>query len=738
MSLPASRLNRSIMIFLPFAGGTKSRECRSMRKDLERFFNPRSIAIVGASQDLITISGQPLQHLQSHGYRGKLYPVNPKYTEILGVTCYPSLDALPETPDLVLVLINASRVADLLRQCGRRGVPYAIVFSSGYSEVGGEGVEMQRELAAIANDYGIVIIGPNCQGMINVADRVYAGFGSVFFTDYDAGSISMVSQSGGFGFSVMNLASKEGGLNFRQIVTTGNEIGVSTLDFIDYFVDDPQTDIIVGYIEGLKDAHRLLEVGTHALRKKKPVLAWKVGNTEQGQKAAASHTANLGGAIALYQAAFRQTGIIQVDDIQDVVDYCRAFRCGKLPSGNRVAIITISGGAGILMTDECVGRGMQVPQLAPATTEKLRTFIPSFGSLNNPIDVTAAIFNDLTLIHRTLTAILDDPNVDAIAMINASLQGELAAKIATEIAAISRETTKPIFLAWSARDILAREAYATLDAVKIPHYKSPVRCGRALAALSWYAQALRRGETQSAEKPLAISGSQARKQLNGRRDDLCEYAAKQVLREYGIGITAEELATSRESALAIARRIGYPVVLKVQSPDIPHKTEAKAVRVGLASDADVALAYDEILRNAKGYQAGARIEGVLVQERVTGAIEAILGVTNDKLFGPAVMFGLGGIFAEVLKDVAFRIAPVTKSAALEMIAEIKGYAVLTGARGAAHADIDALADAIARLSALAVDLKDYVAEIDINPLFVFAEGKGVKAGDALIKPLVRN
>ncbi|HEV2009026.1 MAG TPA: CoA-binding protein, partial [Burkholderiales bacterium] len=385
-----------------------------MRKDLERFFNPRSIAIVGASQDLITISGQPLQHLQSHGYRGKLYPVNPKYPEILGVKCFPSLDALPETPDLVLVLINASRVADLLRQCGRRGVPYAIVFSSGYSEVGGEGIAMQRELAAIANEYGIVIIGPNCQGMINVADRVYAGFGSVFSTDYDPGSISMVSQSGGFGFSVMNLASKEGGLNFRQIVTTGNEIGVSTLDFIDYFIDDPQTDIIVGYIEGLKDAHRLIEVGMHALRKKKPVLAWKVGNTDEGQKAAASHTANLGGAIALYQAAFRQTGIIQVDDIQDVVDYCRAFRCGKLPAGNRVAIITISGGAGILMTDECVGRGMQVPQLAPATTEKLRKFIPSFGSLNNPIDVTAAIFNDLTLINRTLTAILDDPNVDAI------------------------------------------------------------------------------------------------------------------------------------------------------------------------------------------------------------------------------------------------------------------------------------------------------------------------------------
>jgi len=709
-----------------------------MRTDLDRFFNPRSIAIVGASQDLVTISGQPLKHLQSHGYSGNVYPVNPKYQEILGVKCYPSLAALPETPDLVLVLINASRVADTLRECGKRGVPFAIVYSSGYSEVGGEGVDMQLELAAIAEEYNVGVIGPNCQGMINVADRVYAGFGSVFGADYDAGAVSMVSQSGGFGFSVMNLASHEGGLNFRQMVTTGNEIGVSTLDFINYFIDDPQTEIIACYIEGLKDAHRLLDTGARALQKKKPILAWKVGNTEQGQQAARSHTANLGGAMALYQAAFRQAGIIQIEDIQDVIDYGRAFRRGRLPAGNRVAIITISGGAGILMTDECVSRGMQVPQLAPATIEKLREFVPSFGSLLNPIDITAGIFNDLTLIKRTLNVILDDPNVDSIAMINASLQGELATKIAAEIADVAKQTDKPFVMAWSARDAVAQEAYSILDEAGIPHYKSPVRCGRVLAALSWYADALRRSQTQQAEKPAVISSSAARKLLVGRRDDVSEHAAKQVLAHYGIGITREELATSREQALAIAGRIGYPVALKVQSPDISHKTEAKAVRLALASDSDIAAAYDEILRNAKACKANARIEGVLVQEMVAGGIEAILGVTNDKMFGPAVMFGLGGIFAEVVKDVTFRLAPVTKPAALEMIAEIRGYAVLTGARGAPHADIDALADTIVRVSALAVDLKDCVAELDINPLFVFAKGKGVKAGDALIKPLVRD
>ena len=704
-----------------------------MRNDLERFFNPRSIAIIGASQDFITISGQPLKHLQSHHYQGKLYPVNPRYQEVAGVKCYPALADLPETPDLVLILVNASRVADMLRQCGARGVPYVIIFSSGFSEMGGEGVRMQRELAEIAAQHDIGVIGPNCQGMMNVADGVFAGFGSVFFTDYEPGTVSMVSQSGGFGFSVMNLSSKDGGLPFRQMVTTGNEIGISTLEFMDYFIRDPKTTLIGAYLEGAKDAHRLPEIGRKALAAGKPVLMWKVGNTEQGQKAAASHTANLGGAMALYKAAFRENGIIQVEDIQDLVDYGRAFRGARLPRGNRLAIITISGGAGILMTDECIGRGMKMAQLAPETVASLRTFVPSFGSLNNPVDVTAGIFNDLTLINRTLQAIIDDPGVDCVAMINASLQGEIAAKIASEIAAVAAETDKPIYLCWSARDVMAPEAYATLEAARIPHYKSPVRCGRALAAVSWYAEAKRRSEARRGEQPLALERPRARAILSGRTGDVAEYAAKRVLAEYGIPVTQESLAATKDEAVAAAKRIGYPVAIKVQSPDISHKTEASAVRLAIGSDKELASAYEQVLANARAYNAAARIEGVLVQEMVGDGTEAILGITNDPLFGPAVMFGLGGIFAEVLKDVSFRLAPVTRPVARDMVEEIAGYPVLAGARGRPRADVDALVDALVRLSALAIDLKDKVAELDINPLFVFPEGRGVKAADALIR-----
>jgi acyl-CoA synthetase (NDP forming) len=417
-----------------------------------------------------------------------------------------------------------------------------------------------------------------------------------------------------------------------------------------------------------------------------------------------------------------------------VADYGHAFACGRLPAGNRLAIITISGGAGILMTDECIARGMVVPKLAPQTEEKLRGFVPAFGSLLNPVDVTAAIFNNTELIGLTLQAIVDDPNVDCVAMINASLQGELAAKVAAQIVAGTARTEKPVFLCWSAREEVAPEAYAALDAARIPRYKSPVRCGRALAALSWYAQARRRRERRKEEKPAVITSAAARQTLAGRTGDIGEHTAKRILADYGIPVTREALAASKDAGLSIARSIGYPVALKVQSPDIPHKTEARAVRLNVASDAEFMAAYDELFSNVRTLQRGARLEGVLVQEMARDGIEAILGVTNDPLFGPAVMFGLGGIFAEVLKDVSFRIAPVTASVAREMVEEIAGYPVLAGARGRPRADVDALVNAIVRLSALAVDLKDHVAELDINPLFVFAEGKGVKAADALIRP----
>ena len=707
-----------------------------MRTDLERLFNPRSIAIIGASTEVSSISGQPLNLLIKRGYAGTLYPINPKYTELLGKRCYQSIEALPETPDLALIVVNAKLAIRMLEACGRKGVPFVIIFSSGYSEVGDEGEAMQRELADIARRYDIGVVGPNCQGMIGVQAKAYAGFGSAFIYDYAPGPVSMVSQSGGFGFSVMSLAAMEGGVGFRNVVTTGNEIGISSLDFMRYMIDDPGTRIITGYIEGLKDAHRLREIGEAALAARKPIMLWKVGNSAEGRKAVASHTANLGGAMALYQAAFRQTGILQVEDIDDIVDYSHAFLSGKVPRGNRVAIITISGGAGILMTDEAIARGLAVQPLSPETVDRLRPLVPGFAALGNPIDLTAAIFDDTDLCRKALELIIDDPLVDAVTMANAGLQGEIATKVAREIVNVALRSDKPIMLGWSARREVAGAAYALLDEAKVPHYRSPLRCMRALAAITHHAEACRRYAATRAEPILSAASAAARAELAQARSELAEYRAKRLLAEYGIPITAEALARSPQEAARSAARIGFPVALKVQSAGIPHKTEAGGVRLALTNEAEVEAAYEDIMASARRHAPNAVIDGVLVQEMVTGAVEVILGVNNDPLFGPAVMFGLGGIFTEVLKDVAFRIAPLKRSEAVAMIREVKGYPLLAGARGRPVCDEGALADTLCRLSALAVDLKDHLAELDINPLFVFPAGQGVKAGDALVKPRV--
>lgn len=702
-------------------------------KDFRRLFHPAAVAVVGASADESSISGQPLKFLRQHGYAGTVYPVNPKYTELGGVPCYPDIASLPAAPDVALVAVAAKRVPDVLRQCGEKGVPFAIVLTSGFAEIGDEGARAQAEIVAIAQQYGLGVIGPNCQGMMNIAEDIYIGFGAPFGQQYRKGTVSLTSQSGAFGNAVLMLAEQEG-LGFRHYLSTGNESCTTTLDLLDYFIDDAGTEVIAAYVEGFKDAHRVVALGRKALAAGKPVLVWKVGNSDAGAKAAASHTANLGGAPALYRAAFRQAGMIEVSDVTDLADCAHALLTRRLPQGNRIAVITLSGGAGILMADRCAEAGLTLPELAPATLEKLRAIVPAFAGLNNPIDLTAGIFDDPAMFRAALRLIAADPNVDMIGMPLAAVGGKIGTLLATEIVALARETDIPIMVAWNASQESTRDGYAILADGGVPCYRTPVRCARGFGALWQYAQARRRLEEIQREEALAIERPALREVFAGRTQDLAEFEAKRVLADYGIPVTREALATSRDDAVRHASAIGFPVALKIQSADIPHKTEAGGVRIGVADAAAVAQAYDEIVANARAHVPDAKIDGVLVQEMVSGGTEVILGVNNDPLFGPAIMFGLGGIFAEVLKDVSFRLAPLTRSEALEMIREIRAFKVLDGARGRPKADVDALADALLRLSALAIDRRADVGELDINPLFVLAQEHGVKAGDALIKP----
>ncbi len=701
-------------------------DVENARTSFARLLNPRAIAIVGASSDPDSINGQVLANLQARHYPGALYPVNPKYAQVGGIRCYPSVEVLPQAPDLAVVLLGAARAVQVVVECGRKGIPFAIVIGAGFAEVGGEGVQLQRELVDAARQHGVRLVGPNCIGMMNVPDNVFAGFGPVFgLSQLRAGGVSMVTQSGGFGFAVVNMA-EEMGVGFRHVVSTGNEVDITSLDFMDAFVDDPGTSLIAGYFEGIRDAVRLPAIARRALAAGKPVIAWKVGNSPEGERAAASHTGNLGGSAKLYQAAFDQFGWIRIDDVHELVDCANAFARGKLPAHGGVGIVTVSGGAGVLLADACAAHGLGVPQLSQATRARLREVLPAYASPQNPVDVTASILNDSGLLRAALKVILDDDAIASLIVVASSVEGAAADKIAAELVALDAGTPKPLMVSWSSREDRVGGAYQLLRAARIPLYRTPSRCCRSLAALCRFSNAVRRQArdgvlparvAMKAAAPLAVAN---------------EFQARQLLAQYGITPTREVLATSAADAAAAATRIGFPVALKVQSADIPHKTEAGGVKLRLTDARSVQAAYEEIVASARAYAPGATIDGVLVQEMVEGGIEVILGAVNDARFGPAVMFGLGGIFTEVLDDVVFRFAPIGLEAAHEMVASIRGAAVLHGARGRPPADVDALARAIVSVSHLIEDHGGEIAELDINPLVVLPKGRGVRVVDALI------
>ncbi|WP_442113845.1 acetate--CoA ligase family protein [Pseudomonas sp. NUPR-001] len=699
----------------------------------ELFFNPRSIAVIGASQDLSSISGQPIAHLLAKNFPGQILPVNPRYTEVAGYPCYPDVASLPQTPDVAVIAVGAQRVTGVLSELGKIGCRFAVILSSGFAEAGEDGARVQREITAIAQCFGMQVTGPNCQGYMNISEGIHVGFGAPYGLTYPKGHLSLTSQSGAFGNSIVMLASQEG-IGFRHYVSTGNESVTTSLDFMEAMIDDPDTHVIAGYVEGFQDAGRLLSIGRRALIAGKPLLVWKVGTSEAGARAAASHTANLGGSMALYRAAFRQSGIIEVNDVGDLADCSKALLSRRLPKGNRLAVVTISGGAGIAMADGAADGHLQLPTLAAPTVAKLKAVLPSFAAVANPLDVTASLLNDANLLRVTLEALADDPNVDMIGLALAAASGKLAVELAEEIVRIAKAREIPILVAWNADPASVGDAYDILDQAGIPRYQSPVRCARGASALWAFAQARSQLAEVLNEQPLVLSKPEVRAALHPRHSDLTEFEAKKVLAAYGIGVTREGLATDAEQAVRIATALHGPVVLKIQSSDIPHKTEAGGVRVGVQGDADIASAYDQIIANAQHFNAAAAVDGVLVQEMVAGGIEMILGINNDPLFGPAVMVGFGGIFAEVWKDVSFRLAPITRSEAQAMVRELRAFAILDGARGRPKADLESLVDTLLRLSAMAIDLKDTVQELDINPLFVMTAGNGVKAGDALIKP----
>jgi acyl-CoA synthetase (NDP forming) len=705
--------------------------------DLRYFFNPSSIAIIGASANFDSISGKPLRYLKEHGYKGKIYPVNPKYEELGGYKCYKSVLDIPDEVDLVLVAVNYKLVLPMLKQCVEKGVKFATVFSSGFAEAGEEGKELQRQIAELAEETGIGVVGPNCQGSINVKECVIGGFSSsVQVKPLRFGPIGYVTQSGALGYAIFNLA-QESGVGFSCVASTGNEVYLHTLDFMEYLLEDSDTSMVISYLEGIKDGRQFARLADRALELGKPIVTLKAGRTEVGQKAASSHTASLTGSDVVCDAFFRQKGIIRVNDIENMIDIAALMqRIPALPEGKRLGIITTSGGGGIVAADEAVDMKLDIPELDPKTKETIMAVIPDYGSALNPVDVTAHVLNTAEDFMTVLEAMVEHPEIDALVIVVTMITGEPGKNMAEDIVKISKKTKKPLTVAWTAGDRVMGDNQRVLVEGDVQMYRSPVRAVRAMGSLMNYSVFREKYLSRDRAGAVGAAGEAALKSaidvLAKADRSLTESQGKELFALYDIPCTKEEVATSEKDAVRIAKAIGYPLALKIDSPDILHKTEAGGLKLNIGNQEELVAAYNEVLENARAFDPKAHINGVLIQEMVSGATEVIVGVKNDPQFGPTIMFGLGGIFVEILKDVSLRVTPITREDALAMIQEIKGFKVLAGARGKAKADIEAIADVLVKVSLMALALEDHVAELDINPLMVLPEGRGARVADALV------
>jgi len=696
---------------------------------MEYFFKPGSIAIIGASSDFQKPSGRPLDALLKRGYAGKIYPVNPRYREIAGITCYPSILDVPEDVDMAIIGIPAEMVVHALDQCARKKVKAVVIFSSGFAEVGPEGKALQQKIAEMAREKNIRILGPNCFGLINLNNSVMASFADIVQLEpVSPKSLGFVTQSGAFGAMIYAEALLKG-VGFSSFVSVGNEADLEFADFVGYLLDDEETKVIGGYLEGAKNGDKLRSVAEKALRVQKPILIMKVGRSKAGSRAASSHTGSLAGDDQVYDAFFRQMGIIRIEHLNELTSFVIVHRSGRMPRGSNVAILSGSGGAGVMLADKCESLGLRVPEIKGETRAKLEQYLPYFGSAKNPVDLTAQVGTDPSLLGKCLRAVIEDDSIDMVLVNIGRLMGQAGLIITRDIIEIFKSTNKPIVLVLTRRFAGTKEYYEMVKSAGVPVISDGVQSVQALAHLARYQERVKQAAENISPSSI-VTFDRDVADLIRTPGQLTEYQCKQILSKYGISITREALAASADEAVELARQIGYPVVLKVQSPQILHKTESGGIELNICSDDEVRLAYGKIINNARNYMPGAQIHGVLVQEMVKEGVEVIIGTTEDPVFGQVIMFGLGGIFVEALRDVSFRIAPIGYWDAKEMIKEIKGYRVLQGIRGKPPVDINAIIHTILKVSRLVADYGDDIKELDINPLVVFE--RGAKVVDALI------
>lgn len=697
---------------------------------LDYFFNPASIALIGVSKDIRRPSGRSLNALLKWNYPGKLYPINPNHTEIHDLPCYPTLSEVPGEVDMVIISVPAPSVLAALEQCVQKKVKAVILFTSGFAEIGAEGKALQDEITQLSRKNNLRILGPNCVGLVNLSNAVMASFANIVeLKPVYPMTLGFVTQSGAFGTLIFATA-VAAGVGFSSFVSVGNEADTEFADFLYYLLTTEKTKVVGGYLEGAKNGAKLRSAAKEALKLKKPILIMKVGRTGAGARAASSHTGSLAGDDKIYDAFFRQMGIIRIETLGELTSFVIVHRGGRLPEGNNIGILSISGGAGVLMADKCEALGLPVPEFTGETRRLLEKYLPPFGSAKNPVDLTAAAVAQPEMLGNCLRALVADENIHMIT-VAMGFMPHSAPILAQDLIEIYQSTTKPIVLTTyniSESEVVAK-AIKSIEDAGMPVLRDHLHSVQALANLAWYAGKLRRFAEIKTERQ-AVSPKPGIEKLIKKPGALSEYEAKKILAAYGIPVTREGLAASPDEAVKIARKSGYPVVLKISSAQIMHKTEAGGIVLNIKTDAQVRNAFKKIIASAKKYMPQADIQGVLVQEMLPSGTEAIVGTIDDPVFGQCVMFGLGGVFVEALKDVSFRVAPLSRADAEEMVREIKGYGVLQGLRGKPPADTEALIDIILKVSRLAVDNKNIIKELDINPLILFE--KGAKVADALI------
>jgi acyl-CoA synthetase (NDP forming) len=689
---------------------------------LDALFRPRSVAILGASDDATRISGRPVRYLIEGGFKGNVYPVNPNRETVQGLKAYKSLADVPETPDVALLAVPSSLTEQAVRECVEKGVKGAVIFSAGYAESGEDGFAIQARISDIAQKGGLRLLGPNCLGIFNPQIGFYGTFTQSLDKEMPfPGPLGIISQSGAYGSHIAYLARKRGiGINYW--ITTGNEADIDVAESLEWMATQPDIKVIMAYVEGVRDGARFRRALASARENGKPIVMMKVGRSEIGARAASSHTASLAGSDAIYDALFRQYGVHRATTTEEQIDVAYACARGIFPKGNKLGVVTLSGGAGVLISDAAERNGLDVAPMPVSAQKTLKDLLP-FATVVNPVDTTAQALNDMNLLAKNIEVILEQGGYDALIGFFTTVPN-------------TRTLSKPL------RDAIARgcarfpDRLIALQMIADPDvvaeyekagflvFEDSDRAVAALAALSRFGRSLSRTGVETRVAPAAPIGKGA----------LSERAAKDLLARAGIPFLDERVAGDAAAAGAAADEIGYPVVLKIVSPDIEHKTEIGGVMVGVADRKAAEAGYATLIERAAKHRPDAKIEGVLVAPMAKKGVEVIVGVSRDPVFGPAVMFGLGGVHVEVLKDVTFRLAPFGRDEAMRMIDEIRGRALLSGVRGAPASDIGALADLLVRISEFAAAHAEDIETVDLNPVVAWPKGEGVVALDALVVP----